>query len=185
MRKASIFIALLLGLLLCVSAGAEEAYPYGTADIPVSLTDYETEDVGLTEEVIDGETALCWRTGMGSVTCYLVYCRLHGDKVFSRFAVAVIDDLNHMVILRKQTNRVGERPLRLRRARQKQQRLFMSFSIFQSSHTIRPLVFAALFGESPSVIAPKSAGAPPELSYLPTPFRYPLFAFSSVSSDSS
>lgn len=71
MRKASIFIALLLGLLLCVSAGAEEAYPYGTADIPVSLTDYETEDVGLTEEVIDGETALCWRTGMGSVTFHV------------------------------------------------------------------------------------------------------------------
>ena len=94
-------------------------------------------------------TAIC-RVQVGNAArlqpiCYLVYCRLHRDKVFSRFAVTVIDDLNHMVILRKQANRVGERPLRLRRARQKQQRLFMFFSIFQSSHTIRPLVFAALF----------------------------------------
>ena len=41
------------------------------------------------------------------------------------------------------------------------------------------------FFGSRSVIASKSAGAPPALPYLPTPFKYPLFEFSSVSSDSS
>ena len=79
MRKLMMLIALLLGLMLFVPATAEEtAYtdmlatwadvPYGAQDIPVSLADYETADLGLTEEVIGEETALCWRTGLGSVT---------------------------------------------------------------------------------------------------------------------
>lgn len=79
MRKLTMLIALLLGLMLFVPAMAEEtAYtdtlaawadvPYGTQDIPVPLAEYETADIGLTEEAIGGETALCWRTGLGSVT---------------------------------------------------------------------------------------------------------------------
>ena len=79
MRKLMMLIALLLGLTLLAPAMAEEtAYtdmlaswadvPYGAQDIPVSLADYETADLGLTEEMIGGETALCWRTGLGAVT---------------------------------------------------------------------------------------------------------------------
>ncbi len=79
MRKLTMLITLLLGLMLFVPAMAEEtAYtdvlatwadvPYGTQDIPVSLAEYETVDIGLTEERIGEETALCWRTGLGSVT---------------------------------------------------------------------------------------------------------------------
>ena len=79
MRKLMMLIALLLGLMLFVPAVAEEtAYtdmlaawaevPYGTQDIPVSLADCEAADLGLTEEAIGEETALCWRTGLGSVT---------------------------------------------------------------------------------------------------------------------
>ena len=79
MRKLTMLIALLLGLLLCFPAAAEEtAYtdmlavwagvPYGAQDIPVSPAEYETADIGLTEELIGEESALCWRTGLGSVT---------------------------------------------------------------------------------------------------------------------
>lgn len=79
MRKLMMLIALLLGLTLLVPAMAEEAaytdmlaswtdVPYGTQEIPVSLAEYETADLGLTEETIGEETALCWRTGLGAVT---------------------------------------------------------------------------------------------------------------------
>ena len=83
MRKLMMLIALLLGMMLFVPAMAEEiAYtdmlatwadvPYGTQDIPVSLADYEAADLGLTQEVIGEENALCWRTGLGSVTFKVV-----------------------------------------------------------------------------------------------------------------
>ena len=79
MRKLMMLIALLLGLTLLAPAMAEEtAYtdmlaswadvPYGAQDIPVLLADYEAADLGLTEELIGDETALCWRTGLGAVT---------------------------------------------------------------------------------------------------------------------
>lgn len=79
MRKLTMLIALLLGMALILPAAAEgTAYtdalaswadvPHGTQDIPVPLADYETADLGLTGETIGGETALCWQTGMGSVT---------------------------------------------------------------------------------------------------------------------
>ena len=79
MRKLIMLIALLLGLLICFPASAEEtAYadvlaawagvPHGAQDVPVQLAEYETADLGLTEEIIGEETALCWRTGLGAVT---------------------------------------------------------------------------------------------------------------------
>lgn len=79
MRKLTMLIALLLGLVLLAPAMAEEtAYtdmlavwadvPYGAQDIPVSLAEYEAAELGLTEETVGGEAALCWRTGLGSVT---------------------------------------------------------------------------------------------------------------------
>lgn len=79
MRKLMMLIALLLGLMLLVPAAAEDtAYadrlaewagvPCGAQDIPVPMTGFETADLGLTEELVGGESALCWRTGLGSVT---------------------------------------------------------------------------------------------------------------------
>ncbi len=79
MRKLMMLTALLLGLTLFIPALAEEAaytelltswadIPRGTQDIPVPLEGYEAAELGLTQEEIGGETALCWRTGLGSVT---------------------------------------------------------------------------------------------------------------------
>lgn len=79
MRKWTMLIALLVGIVLCVPATGEEmtysdwlaacsGVACATQDVSVPLTAYEATDVGLTEEIIDGETALCWRTGQGSVT---------------------------------------------------------------------------------------------------------------------
>ena len=68
--------------------------------------------------------------------CDLVHRFLHGNKVLARSAVAVIDDLQHMELLRQQCHRIGERSVRLCRARQKQQRSFPLFSVFQDPHTL-------------------------------------------------
>lgn len=79
MRKLTILIALLLGMTLCLPALAEDAeyadalaawadVPRAAQDVPVPLDGYEAVDLGLTEEIIGEETALCWRTGLGSVT---------------------------------------------------------------------------------------------------------------------
>lgn len=79
MRKLTMLIVL-LGLLLLPGAMAEEAVSYdealtawaavplGTADIAVPLEGWEAADVGLTEGKVDGEDALLWQTGLGSVT---------------------------------------------------------------------------------------------------------------------
>ena len=61
---------------------------------------------------------------------HFIHCCLHGIKLLFCFAVAIIDDLHHMVILRQPRYLIGKRPLRLRCTRQKKQRLFMFSSIF-------------------------------------------------------
>jgi len=79
MRRFFIWIVLLLPILLCSPArGEERSYadalaawqdaPMAKGDVPVPLAGFEAQDIGLTEEAVGGETALCWRTGLGSVT---------------------------------------------------------------------------------------------------------------------
>lgn len=79
MRKLTMLIALLLGLTLCLPAMAEETdyadalaswadTPRAAQDVSVPLDGCEAAELGLTEELIGDETALCWRTGLGSVT---------------------------------------------------------------------------------------------------------------------
>lgn len=79
MRRFLIWIVPLLSILLCSAAlGEERSYadalaawqevPKAAQDVSVPLDSFEAQDVGLTEETIDREKALCWRTGMGSVS---------------------------------------------------------------------------------------------------------------------
>ncbi len=79
MRRSLIGLAAALLLTAFLAAGqAEDSYaayldahvgmPLGEQDILVDIFQYETEDIGLTEEEIAGERALCWRTALGSVS---------------------------------------------------------------------------------------------------------------------
>ena len=79
MRRLLIGLAAALLLTAFLAAGqAEDSYaayldahagmPLGEQDILVDIFQYETEDIGLTEEEIAGERALCWRTALGSVS---------------------------------------------------------------------------------------------------------------------
>ena len=79
MRRLLRWIVPLLLILLCSAAlGEDRNYADALAawhdavkasrDVAVPLEDFDAQDVGLTEETIDGEKALCWRTGIGSVS---------------------------------------------------------------------------------------------------------------------
>lgn len=79
MRKLTIILALLVSLLTLPAALAEEAtyedallawaeVPLATQDVAVPISGWEAADVGLTEGQVDGEDALLWQTGLGSVT---------------------------------------------------------------------------------------------------------------------
>ena len=82
MRRLTGWIVLLLALVACLpAAGEEPSYaealtawadvPCAGGDVTVPLDRYEAEDVGLTRESVDGGDALCWRTGLGSVTFFV------------------------------------------------------------------------------------------------------------------
>ena len=77
-RRIGYLAALLVMMALC-RAGAEEItydralaawqeVPRGQANIAVNIFSYETEALGLSREEISGEEALCWRSGLGSVS---------------------------------------------------------------------------------------------------------------------
>ena len=79
MRRIWGWIALLAAILTCAAAlGEERPYqealnawrdvPRADADVRVPLESFEALDVGLTWETVGGEEALCWRTGLGSVS---------------------------------------------------------------------------------------------------------------------
>ena len=79
MRKLSGWIVLLLMLLLASDGSGETGsytetldawkdVPLAAADLSVPLETFAASDVGLTEETIGGEKALCWQTGLGSVS---------------------------------------------------------------------------------------------------------------------
>ena len=79
MRKLTFLMALLTGIALILCAAAEEPgytdalaawaqVPPAAGDVAVPLDGYEAAEVGLTEAEIGGERALCWQTGLGSVT---------------------------------------------------------------------------------------------------------------------
>ncbi len=82
MRRLTGWIILLLALAVCLPAAGEEPVyadvlaswadiPAAAADVAVPLDRYEAEDIGLTREQAGGGDALCWRTGLGSVTFYV------------------------------------------------------------------------------------------------------------------
>ena len=79
MRRLCGWIAALAALLLISAASGEErSYaaaleawkdaPLASRSAAVPLDSFTAEGVGLTKETIGGEEALCWRTGLGSVT---------------------------------------------------------------------------------------------------------------------
>ncbi len=101
MRRVCLAAVLLAGVLLMLTAASGEGgysdalaawtdHPLGTEEIAVPLEGYEAEDVGLTWETLEGEKALCWRTGLGRVTFHV---RVPGEGLYCLWVrYAQLDD---------------------------------------------------------------------------------------------